>query len=142
MNHQTANPKMGTLQSFILADHVYMDVMTRKMIIAGTFDRLHAMQFPTQLSHKTFAYLRLTDFRDKHKLKICFIDLTDESVLMGSPEIEFENSSPNESNELIMEVPPFPMPHPGYFEFVVFCDGNRIGRIRMELAELEERSKE
>lgn len=142
MSNPSSNPSIGILQSFILADQIFMDARTGKYTIVGTFDKLYASMYPGWLSRTSSAYLRLSDFRGCHKLRIGFIDLNDESVLMESPEIEFENSDPNVSRELIMEIPPFPMPHPGWFEFVVFCDGIRIGRIRMELFELKERTEE
>ena len=134
MLNQSSNPSIGVLQSFILADYIYVDAMTGKKIIAGTFTRLLAPEFPTEFSRITFAYLCLSGLRGKHKLKIRFIDLSDDSVLMESSNLEFENSDPLQSCEHIIEVHPFPMPHPGWFEFVAFCDENHIGRIRMELA--------
>ena len=87
-------PHKPVLQALVLADHVYVDAETGKKIIAGTFNELHAAEFPTQFAHVTFAYLCLTDLRGEAELEpveeLCVLGL-ESSVnrLIRRVEIDF-----------------------------------------------------
>ena len=117
------------LQAVVLADDVYIDAATNKKIIAGTFNRLWAKEFPTQFGRCTKAFLVLTNCHGSQKLQIRYVDLRDGSVLLESPEVELTINDPLATNEVVMEVPPFPMPHEGKYDFEVYCNGAPIGSI-------------
>ena len=119
------------LQTIVLADHVYVDALTQKKVIAGTFSRLWSPQFPAKLDRNTGAYLVLANCHGQLRLQIRYVDLQDESVLMKSSELVIQTGDPLQTHEVVMEVPPFPMPHEGQYIFEVYCNGNQIGGIRL-----------
>ncbi len=126
------------LQALVLADHVYVDAQTGKKIIAGTFNELRAVEFPTEFSHVTFAYLCLADLRGQTELELRYVDLSDGEVLMQLEGITVAAASPLESTELIVEVPGFPMPRPGSFALEAHCGDEMLGFLRISVREVEE----
>ena len=128
------------LQALILADDIYTDQQTGKKVIAGTFGCLWASEFPTQFSRKTKAYVNLTNCHGKLVLKLQWIDLKDDSVLMASPEIQIQVDDPLVNCEVIIEVPGFPLPHEGMFAFELYCNEHRLGALRIVVAKAEHSS--
>ena len=125
------------LQAAILADDVYTDAASKKKIIAGTFNQLWSSKFPSQLTRTTKAYLVLTNCHGPQKLKIRYVDLEDGGVLLESPEIELAINDPLERHEVVMEVPPFPMPHEGKYDFEVYCNGSNLGHIQINVGKMK-----
>lgn len=117
----------------MLADDVFVDCCTKKKVISGTFNRLWSSEFPTQFSRATKAYVVLTNCRGKVNLELRYVDLLDDSVLMQTQALELEGSDPLSSVEFIIEVPPFPMPHDGYYAFELYCGANRLGGMRLRV---------
>ena len=126
-----------TLQTIVLADHVYIDALTQKKVIAGTFNQLRSPQFPAKLARNTGAYLVLANCHGELRLQIRYVDLRDESVLMSSSELVIRTNNPLQANEVVMDVPPFPMPHEGQYAFEVYCNGNQIGGIRIVVEKIK-----
>ena len=121
------------LQAVVLADNVYTDVHTNKKIVAGTFNQLWSAKFPATFNKITQAYLVLTNCHGVQKLRIRYVDLKDESVLLESPEIRLIITDPLERHEVVMDVPPLPMPHEGQYAFEVYCNGELLGGIRINV---------
>ena len=130
-------PLKPILQSLVLADEIYVDERTKKKVIAGTFNQLWTQKFPAAFSRTTKAYLALTNCRGVQKLKIRYVDLQDESVLTETSEIKITSNDPLQVQELIMEVPPFPMPHEGRYAFEVYVDGDRLGCVRINVGKVD-----
>jgi len=124
------------LQALVLADHVYVDAATGKKVIAGTFNELQAAGFPTQFPHVTFAYLCLADLRGPTRLELRYVDLANGEVLMQLEDVRVTAASPLDSTELIVEVPEFPMPHPGTFALEVHCRDELLGSLRINVREV------
>jgi len=133
MTHATHQPR---LQALILADHVYADAQTGKKVIAGTFNRLRARSFPTQFSRNTFAYISLTDIRGRVSLELRYVDNTDLSVLLRAEPMEVEGNDPLATLEFAMAIPPFPMPHPGSYSFELHANDEKLGSVRVLVAQL------
>ncbi len=116
---------------------MYTDVHTNKKIVAGTFNQLWSVKFPAIFSKTTQVYLVLTNCHGVQKLRIRYVDLKDESVLLESPEIELAITDPLERHEVVMDVPPLPMPHEGQYAFEVYCNGELLGGIRINVDKLK-----
>ena len=131
-------PHRPILQALVLADYVYVDAHTGKKIIAGTFNELQAAEFPTQFGRATCAYLCLADLRGQSELDLRYVDLSGGEVLMHLEEIPVTAASPLDSTELIVEIPEFPMPHPGPFALEVHCGGEMLGYLRINVSQVDE----
>ena len=131
-------PHKPVLQALVLADHVYVDAQTGKKVIAGTFNELRAAEFPTHFAHVTFAYLCLTDLRGETTLDLRYVELSSGEVLMQLADVPVATDSPLDSTELILEVPEFPMPHPGSFALEVHCAGALLGFLRIGIRAADE----
>lgn len=125
------------LQALVLADHVYTDVNTNKNVIAGTFKRLWAKSFPAVFGRESYAYIALTEVRQDLGLELRYVDLRDNKVLM-STKIPVPHQDPLETIELIVVIPPFPMPHPGAYEFAIHLDEAMLGSSRIMVGEKEQ----
>ena len=121
------------LQALLLADNVYTDRDTGKIVIAGTFNRLWAKEFPTTFHRPTTAYVSLTEIRGKSTLELKFVNLKSGEVLMSSHAFDVECGNPLSSVEVVLPVPPFPMPEEGVFAFELHAGGVLLGSIRMAL---------
>lgn len=119
------------LQAIVLADRIYADQQTGKKIIAGTFNTLSSTRFPCKYNTTTFAYICATNVRGRAPLHLRYVDLKTNEILFRSGELELLSQGPLESIELIVEVPPFPMPHPGVFVFEVVSREEPIGSYRI-----------
>lgn len=128
---------LPVLQALVLADHVYDDRQTRKKVIAGTFNQLWSKQFPDRFSRTTFAFISLTDVRGEQKLMLRYVDLADNAVLMET-HFAVRSGDPLESVEIVIEIPPFPMPHPGAYAFEVLAGSEPLGSLRMTVRPFQE----
>ena len=122
------------LQALVLADHVYVDRLTGKKVIAGTFNRLWSVVFPAEYSSPTYAYICLTDIKKSALVRLRYVEADDNKILMELPGVEVTAKSPLDSVELIVEVPPLPMPHEGTYHFEVYADDKLLGSVRILVA--------
>ena len=122
------------LQALLLADHVYHDSVTGKFIIAGTFNRLWANEFPSRFGRTTFAYLRFTNIPSPLDVYLRYVDLKSNEVLLETRRISLGAKERNDVIEAAIEVPPFPLPHEGFFAFEVHVEDEMLGSIRMQVA--------
>lgn len=129
------------LQALVLADQVYTDAVTKKKIIAGTFNHLWAGEFPTTFERKTYAFICVTEVYGKVPIVLRYVDLYSNEVLMESPRVEVRADDPTESVEMVFPVPPFPMPREGVFAFEVHAGGEVLGSLRIKASKIPDRSK-
>ena len=130
------------LQALILADHVYTDGPTGKRIIAGAFTRLNAREFHPgmRFARTTWVYISLTNMKGSYTLQLQYVDLErDNKVLLHSSELQADVKDPLESVDLALEIPPFPMPHPGKYAFELMANGTLVGSLRVSVDKLEEK---
>ncbi len=135
-------PELPVLQALILADHVYTDTNTGKRVIAGTFSRLFAREFHPKMhfSRTTWAYVSLTNMSGKYALQLQYVDLENkEKQLMKSTELQVDAKDPLGTLDFAMEVPPFPMPHPGKFAFELLANGAIAGSLRLSVEKVEDK---
>jgi len=126
------------LQALVLADHIYVDAQSGKKIIVGVFDRLMAKSFPTKLDRPTWAYILLTEIQGKvGPFVIRYVDLKDERVLMTTHPMEVECPNPLATVTIMMQVPPFEMPHPGNFAFEVCLGDTPLGALRVSVEKIK-----
>lgn len=72
------------LQALVLADRIYVDVLTRKTVIAGAFNRLWATKFPTKFGSTTWAYVCLTELQGSVPIALRYTDLQTNEVLLDT----------------------------------------------------------
>ena len=124
------------LQALVLADHVYVDARTGKKVIAGTFNRLWGRAFPTTFGRTSFAFICLTEVHGQLALRLVYRDLSDDKELMAVKNLVVHAKDPLASIEVMVEIPPFPMPHPGAFAFEVQCENEVLGSLRVMVSEV------
>lgn len=125
------------LQALVLADHVYADAITGKKIIAGVFHNLWAATFPTKFGRLTWAYVCLTEVQGSVPITLRYTDLRTNEVLLSTRPLTMQSSDPLQSCELLIQVPPFPMPHTGTYVFEVFAGDESIGSLRITVGEVK-----
>jgi hypothetical protein len=130
-----------SLQALLLADQVYEDSATGKKVIAGTFDALYApaSEFPTEFMRVTYAYICLCNLHGRTPLQLEYVDLSTDEVLMEYGPIFLDATDPLASVDFTVPVPPFPMPHPGYYALEVFAGNELLGRVRVCVESIEEK---
>jgi hypothetical protein len=121
------------LQAFVLADHVYTDAHTGKKVIAGTFNQLWADKYPTQFATATTAYLALRELAGEAQIVLKFASLKDQRVHLQSQPMQVSAPDPRATAELVIAIPPFPMPEPGDYALEAYADDALLGMVRMRL---------
>jgi hypothetical protein len=119
------------VQALLLADHVYADALTQKKIIAGTFNQLASPAFPAQFPQPVWAYVALTGVRGRHAVVLRYSDFDSDEALIESAPIPLEGDDPRRLNELVIQVPRLPMPHPGTYTMELLVDGEMLGSLRV-----------
>ncbi|UCC31817.1 MAG: hypothetical protein JSU86_05970 [Phycisphaerales bacterium] len=130
--------KKPVLQALVLADHIYVDERTKKNIIAGTFSRLWTNKFPAMFGRTTGAYICLTEVQGKVPISLRYTDLKTNEVLLSTEAFTLQSGNPLATHELIVEVPPFPMPHAGVYVFEVYAGAEAIGSLRLTVGKVEQ----
>jgi hypothetical protein len=147
------------LQALVLADHVYQDRITGKMIIAGTFTRVVSVR-PSQPADfkgplaasgvegadkqldrisaenvgtvgSPYAYMCLTGIHTSAELEMRYVDLrTYKPLFRAALTVQCDN--PLRAVELGIRLPmPLPMPHNGEYSLELLCEEEMLGSWRV-----------
>lgn len=133
------------LQAMVLADQVYQDRTTGKMIIAGTFTRLIRRKVtqkpgekppfgipPGYQSGSPHAYIRMTEVHGAAKLELRFVDLaTNQSLFQAA--LDVRSNDPLQSIEMNVPLPQLPMPQPGRYSLELLHEGELLGAWNISL---------
>jgi hypothetical protein len=128
------------LQALILADAVYQDARSGKMIIAGTFNQLFARAFPARFGRTTCAYIKLTEVQGRVELVLRYRSLKTNEVLMESRPLAVASQNPLAVVEVAVEMPPFPMPEAGCYAFELHAGDEMLGALRIEVQKAKDLS--
>lgn len=156
------------LQALVLADHIYQDKATGKMVVAGTFNRLHVFRRDTpgdspqdsgadaeqppgslrKLQHQEicqagspWAYVSLTELRGTVPLELRYVDLS-ENVVMLRVEFSVKSNSPLDTMEVAVPLPVLPRPHPGIYALELLSHDEPLGSHRVAVTETRTRDQQ
>lgn len=131
------------LSALVLADHVYIDRTTGKKVIAGTFNRFVSREFPATSTTRKYAFASMTDVVGKVAITFRYVDLENNDVLLEVPNLTAQSNDRLATVEMVVEIPPLPMPHPGAYAFEAYFGEELIGSLRLQvLKRSEEESAE
>lgn len=122
------------LQALVIADHIYTDHSTGKRIICGTFSKIFSSKFPKETSFSAFAFILLVDVIGEVVLQLRFVSLDDNEILMESPPMRIRSESPLTPLDIVVQIPPFPLPRAGIYSFECWTDETMIGSVRLQVA--------
>lgn len=129
---------MPIVQAFLLADRVFRDVETGKVIIAGTFNTIRAHAFPTAHLSGADIYLALTDFAGEVPLKLQLKHAKSDSTMV---ELAFPVVAKNklQLTECKLSMPPLMFTSAGEYHIeLVHADSNvHIATIRLQVVQIE-----
>lgn len=150
------------LQALVLADHIYQDKTTGKMVIAGTFNRLNVFKRDPAAENKPeqqpvgprklgaaeicrvgspWAYISLTEVRGSVPLELRYVDLSDNAVMLRV-ELSVKSGSPLDTTEVTVPLPVLPTPHPGTYALELLSNDEPLGSHRITVAEMPTPGKE
>lgn len=133
------------LKALVVADHVYKDVTTGKMIVCGIFHNMLVrapQQSPIHLEHvqagfsagSPFAYVSITDADSKHQFSLRFVDLATDQVYFDIT-IETDCKNPLESIDLAIPLPPLPRQVGVYALELLWMSNDPMGSFRITVGE-------
>ncbi len=129
------------LQSLLLADNVYVDALTGKGVIAGTFNRLTAKSFPA--SHAScYAYVSMTECTGLLPLQFRLIELATNEVLVELDLQADAGIDPLNTKEFVFSMKKLPFPRPGHYGIGVFWNNEQLGMLRLQLVDRRESESE
>jgi hypothetical protein len=147
-----------TLQALLVADHVYTDKTTGKKIIAGVFHRIWFAKPKTierseegkieikvppggMQAGSPFCYISLTEVRGSQKFTLRYVHLNeDKSIFSG--EFQVNGSSPIETLEVVVPLPPLVAAQAGVFALELLWNDEPLGSHRISFVEIPDHQKD
>ena len=125
------------LQAFILADDIYQGVNHRKFSIIGTFNMISTSVFPSMFHKPTKAYINIAELLNDAEITLRYVDLEDLSVLFESPKFPVKKAMNHRNIEVIIDIPPFPIPHPGVYHLELWVDDALLSIAKVIVEKIE-----
>lgn len=148
------------LQAMLVADHVYQDKSSGKMIVVGIFNTLWMFKrsetnpdnpqepakseetvgerklHPHEISRagSPFCYINLTSVRGTLPLEIRYVDLNDNTILLRIG-FSIQSDDPLKNFECAAILPPLPVPHPGCYAMELLSNNELLGTHRITAQE-------
>src|SRR3972149_5881459 len=124
---------LPVLQALVLADHIYTDHPSGKRVICGTFSKIFSLGFPAVTSFSAFVFILLVDVVGEVVLQLRFVSLDDNQILLESKPIRIESKDPLTPLDVVVQIPPFPLPKAGIYSFECWTDDSMIGSVRLQV---------
>jgi hypothetical protein len=135
------------LMILVTADYASIDQATGKLNILGAFSRISTTKrFPIRHQRMSLALKLRADLEDHHDIRSLTIEMTDEDgnrLFHISGPFQFPQTGkgiPGEYNAIV-ELNGLEFPHPGFYEFLVYVDGKKVGQTPIELVERNQQSE-
>ncbi|MBN2581409.1 MAG: hypothetical protein JXB10_20680 [Pirellulales bacterium] len=144
------------LQAILLADHVYKDQFTGKMIVAGIFNQVNIIKreakkqevegtqdfseekgprvlkpHEIQRMGSPYCYINLTGLHGDFPFEFRLVDLEDNSVLLKMSNFQVRCDDPLKSLEVVVVIPPLRLPHPGHYVLELLTNDELLGSLRL-----------
>lgn len=146
--------KMGSgtkpiLKALVVADHVYKDVTTGKVIVCGIFHNIHLRSTPIQANEpislekvqagfnlgSAFAYVSVTDADGDHSFNIRYANLATDEVHFDM-QLSTSCKDPLETIDLIIPLPVLPQQKGVYALELLWRSNDPMGSFRITVGEL------
>ena len=135
---KTKKRSYPTLQALLLADQIYTD-HSGKRIICGTFSKILSLGFPSITSFSCFAFVLLVDVVDEVEIRLRLVSLADNEIVMEGGPLKIKHQDPLSPVDLVVQIPPLPLPHAGVYSFECVADGMMIGSVRLQVEKMQEK---
>jgi len=142
------------LQALLLADHVYKDANTGKMIVAGTFNRLGVFKkqeqeaaelaqgevaktsvAKVQQAGSPYAYINIIEVHGSTAFELRYVDLDSHEVIFHTSQITVEAKDPLTTFEVAIPLPPLPA-RLGVYALELVWQSELLGSYRIVVAEV------
>ncbi len=142
------------LQALLVADHVYVDKITNKKIVAGIFHDLHIQRHHKQerkvneagqstfqigpggmRASSPFTYISLTEVNGKQDFELRYVRLNDDKQLFGTS-FHVNCQNPLEIVEVVVPLPPLPAQEPGIHALELLWNQKPLGAYRISVQEM------
>ena len=124
-------------KALLLCDNTIVEAVTGKVSIIGTFDSFFQESFPG-VGRPFMAFLQITDGVGRYEIVIEIHDLRENQVLARATGTGIEFPDRLTKMNLMIPVPPLPLPHSGVYDLVVFANGQEIDRQRFRAESSED----
>lgn len=119
------------LKALLLADQVYRDSYTGKVVIAGTFNQISTERFPFLFVQQPCVFVCLTGINRCAKVQLRYVDLSTHEVVIEAEPQEIEVNDPLQIVEMIFRIPHLPHKNPGMYAFEVYANDELLGMSRV-----------
>jgi hypothetical protein len=140
------------LQSLLVANQVYQDLLSRSFIIAGTFNCVYFRQQQTKVaedpqkqitvpqeksiqelrtSGSPWLFFSITDVSGEVECSVRYVSLQDNQVLFSSEKFRIISKDRLKTIEQRLELPPLPVNGPGQYALEFFANDEMIGALRI-----------
>ena len=142
---EMGNGTKPILKAMLVADHVYRDVSTGKMLVCGIFHQVlirRPQQAPIAMvdvqggfaAGSPFAYISVTDADGQHQFSLRYVDLANDEVYFEF-QVETTCSDPLETIDLAVPLPPLKMVVGVYALELLWKTNDPMGSFRITVGE-------
>jgi hypothetical protein len=143
------------LQALLVADHVYIDAVTGKKVVAGIFHRLsltkaappHPEAEGSKLRIKIplgghrasspFCYISLTELRGEQPFSLRYVHLDQDKVVFHF-EFTVSSKDPLQTQEIVLPLPTLPVDPSGTYALELLWNQEPLGSHRINVDHREE----
>jgi len=118
-------------KAILLCDAVLTDPFTGKGSVIGILSQFTLPEFPGD-TPPFFVYLQLTDGIGSYTLSIEIRDRADDEALFKGVLLKVEFAERGVKNNVVIPMPPLPLPHPGAYDLIMFADAQELDRQQFE----------
>lgn len=129
---------LPVLQALVLADHIYTE-QSGKRIICGTFGTIFGPEFPGVTSFSPFVFILLVDVVGEVLVQLRFVSLFDNQILLESKPMRIPSDNPLTPLDIVVQIPPLPLPRTGIYSLECWTDGEMIGSVRLQVVQSQKK---
>ena len=115
------------LKAMLVCDNTIVEEHTHKRTLMGLFDNIRAVKFPCT-HFMLHVFVQFTDVEGVHAFQLELRDLQKDQEIAKAEIPNFKVVSRLGSYDLVFKLMNLKFPHPGDYEFRIFCDGVIFGQ--------------
>jgi hypothetical protein len=121
-----------SLKAILVCDRATRDPETRKVTLAGIFDRIGVSGVPTNYAPGMSIYARLTDAQGRYRLRLELVRLdNDQTIGLGEMDAAIEDRL--RITEVTLNLKPVRFETTGMYEFRLFANDRYLGGLTVSV---------
>lgn len=127
--HEKSTLPPPQCKSLLLCEKTIRDGRTGKPSLINVFNAFVLESYPAH-TPTSFLFAQLTGALGPCQLRAHVLDLHRDAIVLQSALMDVHFPDKLAMMDVIVEIPPMPIPHPGLYDLVLLADGQEIQRLQ------------